>query len=61
VGERQIERVGRKCKGFEEANRMDLEQRRSLSVDERQRIARTLRERVYGTDAPDVRQAQTVS
>ena len=61
VGERQIEREGRKCKSFEEAERCDVEQRRTLSIDERQRIARALRERVYGADAPDVRQAQTTT
>jgi len=40
---------------FEEARAWEIEQEIRLTPAERQAIARALRERVFGTNAPDVR------
>ncbi len=53
---RAIERVGHRAKGFAEAEAWQRDQVAALSLDERLRIAETLRRRVYGDDAPDVRE-----
>jgi hypothetical protein len=55
---RAIERVGHQARGFAEAEAWDREQAAALSLDERLRIAETLRRRVYGDDAPDVRESE---
>lgn len=52
-----MERVGHKAHGFDEAREYDLEQYAKMSPDERQRIAKALRDRVWGTRCPDVRAA----
>lgn len=55
---RTIERIAHQAKGFTEAEAWDREQVATLSLDERLRIAETLRRRVYGDDAPDVRESE---
>ena len=50
-----VERVAKKSSSFAEARAWEREQYRSMSVEERRRVARTLRVRYYGSDAPDVR------
>jgi formate-dependent phosphoribosylglycinamide formyltransferase (GAR transformylase) len=55
---RMIEPVGHRAKGFAEADAWDRDQMAGTSLDERLRIAETLRRRVYGDDAPDVRESE---
>lgn len=55
---RSIERIGHQARGFAEAEVWDREQAAALSLDERLRIAETLRRRAYGEDAPDVRESE---
>ncbi|MBK9384280.1 MAG: hypothetical protein IPN34_05595 [Planctomycetes bacterium] len=55
---RSIERIGHVARSFEEAERWDREQMLAMTPEERLTIARILRERVYGTDCPDVREAE---
>jgi hypothetical protein len=55
---RLVQPVGHRAKGFAEADAWDREQLARLSLDERLRIARLLRRRVYGEQAPDVRESQ---
>ncbi|MEM1041345.1 MAG: hypothetical protein AAGI91_01835 [Bacteroidota bacterium] len=52
---RAIERVVHKSDSFEDAAAWDRAQHRSLSPQERQRIARVLKARAFPSDAPDVR------
>jgi hypothetical protein len=52
-----MERIVRKSQGFEQADRWDVEQQTSMTPEERQEVARELRERAYGKDVPDVREA----
>jgi hypothetical protein len=53
-----MEREAYKTTSFEDAARHDREQMWAMTPDERMAIARVLRERVYGADAPDVREAE---
>lgn len=50
-----MERIGRLFRSFDEARRAELLEELALSPEERQAIARALRERHFGTDCPDVR------
>ncbi len=43
---------------FEEAERWSREQMWAMTPEERMEIARVLRDRVYGKDAPDVRESE---
>lgn len=52
-----MERVANKAPSFAEAERWDREQMWAMTPEERLEVARILRERAYGPDAPDVRQA----
>jgi hypothetical protein len=52
-----MERVANKARGFEAAREWELAQDRAMTPDERRRVAKALRDRVYGTDCPDVRDA----
>lgn len=54
---RRMERVANKALGFRSARLWELEQYRQMDADERRRVAKALRDRVYGTDCPDVREA----
>lgn len=49
--------VVHKSKSFAEAEQWDIQQHVRMSPQERQAVARELRRRVYGTDAPDVKEA----
>ncbi len=51
-----MERVVHKAKNHTEADEWDIQQSISLTPAERQRIARKLKERVYGKNTPDVRE-----
>ena len=53
-----MEHDAHKSTSFEDAARWDREQQWAMTPDERIEIARTLRERVYGKDAPDVRESE---
>ncbi len=53
-----MERVAFKASSFAEADRWDREQSWALTPDERLKILRVLQERVYGKDAPDVREGE---
>lgn len=50
-----MERVVHKSESHEEARRWDIEQHVSMTVQERQRVARELKRRAYPRDAKDVR------
>ncbi len=54
---RAIQPVTIKTRDFSEAERADIIQQVKMSPEERQEAARILRERYYGTDTPDVRDA----
>lgn len=53
-----MERIAHKARTFQEADDWDRAQHRALTPDERLANAATLRARVYGVDALDVRQAE---
>jgi hypothetical protein len=56
VNERgSIKAVVNVARDFGEAEEWDIRQQVSMSPDERQQIAKELRERCFGTDSPDVR------
>lgn len=52
-----VERIGHKARGFAQAREWEIEQLRAMTPDERRRVAKALRDRVYGTSCPDVRDA----
>lgn len=51
-----MERVVNIAKNHEEAERWDINQQISLTPTERQKIAKLLRERVFGKNAKDVKE-----
>jgi len=53
-----VDREVHKAFSFAEAARWDLQQQWAMTPEERLEIARILRERAYGADAPDVRAAE---
>jgi hypothetical protein len=53
-----MERDAYKTRSFEDAARWDRQQHWALTPDERLAIARLLQQRVYGSDVPDVREAE---
>ncbi len=53
-----VKRVANKARGFDEARKWDLEQYRRMTPDERRAVAKALRDRVYGRNRPDVREAE---
>lgn len=53
-----MERIGIKTRSYAEAERWDREQSWAMTPDERLRILRTLQERVYGRQVPDVRASE---
>ena len=53
-----MDRVANKAHSFADAERWDLEQMWAMTPEERLEAARILRERAYGPDAPDVREAE---
>jgi len=53
-----MEREAHKSRSFDEAARWDRAQQRAMTPDQRLAIAKELRERVFGANAPDVREAE---
>ena len=53
-----MERESNKARSFAEAEQWDRQQMWAMTPDERMQIAKELRDRVYGTDVPDVREAE---
>lgn len=53
-----MKRVVNISKNAAEAQEWDIKQHLSLSVEERQAAAHTLKERVYGKNSPDIREAE---
>jgi len=52
-----MKRIVQKSKNFREAEEWDILQHIRMTPKERQDAAAELRKRVYGKDAPDVREA----
>jgi hypothetical protein len=52
-----MERVAHRARGFADADAWDVAQMRAMTPDERRRVAKALRDRVFGRDCPDVRDA----
>jgi hypothetical protein len=52
-----MQRVGHRARGFDLAQQWDIEQYRQMTLAERRRIAKVLRDRFWGTNCPDVRDA----
>jgi hypothetical protein len=50
-----MEPIVHKAQNFQEAEEYDIRQHTRMSSSERQAVAKTLRERYYGTAVPDVR------
>lgn len=55
---RAMEREAHKSRSFAEAAQHDLRQMWSMTPEERLEAAKILRDRAYGADAPDVREAE---
>jgi hypothetical protein len=55
---RVMERVFKESKNFRQAEEWDILQHISMTPEQRQEASEQLRHRVYGNDAPDVREAQ---
>jgi hypothetical protein len=53
-----MDRDANKARSFAEAELWDRKQQWAMSPDERHEIARILRDRAYGPNAPDVREAE---
>jgi len=49
-----VKRVVHKAKNFQEAQKWDIRQQVSLSPQERQQIAKTLKRKVYGPKPPEI-------
>jgi len=56
-----MRREATESRSFEEADRRDQAQQLAMPPDERLAIARSLRERFFGTDVPDVRETERLS
>ena len=48
------------ARSFEEARTWEIEQERRMTPEERQAVAKALRDRVYGPNPPDVRESNEV-
>jgi predicted Fe-S protein YdhL (DUF1289 family) len=53
-----MKRVFHKARDFKEAEEWDIFQQVKMTPEERQKVATQLREKVYGKNAPDVRDNQ---
>jgi len=53
-----MKRIVNISKNAKEAEEWDIKQHLSMTPAERQEAARILKERVYGTDVPDIREAE---
>lgn len=56
--DRGVERIAHVARSFREAADRDKAQQRVMTPDERLAIAKTLRDRAFGTDCPDVREPE---
>jgi hypothetical protein len=56
-----MEREAHKSRSFADADRWTREQMWAMTPDERLAIAKELRDRAFGKDAPDVRESGHVS
>lgn len=54
-----MERIYHKSENFKEAEDWDIEQCTSISADERRKIAKILKERVYGKNPPCIKKTRT--
>ena len=54
--DKKRQRIFKKSANFKEAEEWDIQQHIQMSSEERQDIARILRERVYGNEIPDIRE-----
>jgi hypothetical protein len=52
-----MERIVHVARDFREARAWDIEQHLAMTPEQRQRAAKELRDRVYGANCPDVREA----
>jgi hypothetical protein len=52
-----MERVFQRSRNFKQAEEWDILQHVRMTPEQRQKVAEQLRNRVYGKDAPDVREA----
>jgi predicted Fe-S protein YdhL (DUF1289 family) len=55
-----MERVCNKAKNYKEAEAWDIDQYLRMTPEERQDVAKNLRERVYGKKTVDVREVNRV-
>lgn len=53
-----MEREANKARSFAEAEQWNLQQLWAMTPEERLAIAKELRDRVYGADAPDIRASE---
>ena len=53
-----VDRTVHKSTSFADAARWDRAQHQAMTPDQRLAVAKELRDRAYGTDAPDVREAE---
>jgi hypothetical protein len=53
-----MERVFKQSKNFRQAEEWDILQHISMTPEQRQEASKQLRDRIYGKNAPDVRDAQ---
>jgi hypothetical protein len=56
-----MEREVHKSRSFEAAAAWDRRQQQAMTPDQRFEVVRILRERVFGADAPDVREVESDS
>lgn len=56
-GEARLSRIVHVAHGFKQAREWEILQEVSMTPGQRQRAAKALKERFYGSDAPDVREA----
>jgi len=56
MNKRSIEPIAQKTRSWEEADRWDVQQHVSMTHQERLRVARALKDRVYSRTAKDVRE-----
>ena len=56
IRDKKRRRIFKKSTNFKEAEDWDIQQYLQMSSEERQEIARILRERVFGKDVPDIRE-----
>lgn len=53
-----MERIANISRSFTKAEEWDIKQYKAMTPEHRQYIAKTLKERFYGKNCPDVREAE---